>query len=45
MILICGPSFYFQSLNTEKLTTFINTINGKDGTGFVTFDLFVCFCL
>ena len=25
--------FYPQEINTEKLTTFINTLNGKEGAG------------
>lgn len=29
--LLC--SSLFQEVNTEKLTAFVNTLNGKDGTG------------
>ena len=26
---------YFQTVNTDKLTTFVNTINGKEGSRWV----------
>ena len=30
---VSAPVATVQELNTEKLTTFINTLNGKEGTG------------
>lgn len=32
---LCLPSFFspLQEMNTEKLTAFINTLNGKEGAG------------
>lgn len=28
-----SPCSFLQEVNTEKLTAFVNTLNGKDGTG------------